>query len=99
MQKIKNKIKEQNKIKKLLYNNIPIKFVDLPRVKVDANLVLSKVEQMIPYHLLSGYVKEINFGNFDFLKKITLMLFTIVKTKLFLFEAKNKTTILIFLMI
>jgi hypothetical protein len=90
MQKIKNKIKEQNKIKKLLYNNIPIKFVDLPRVKVDANLVLSKVEQMIPYHLLSGYVKEINFGNFDFFKKNNFNAFYDSKNKIIFIRSEEQ---------
>tara|TARA_R100000234_G_C4948574_1_gene156280 strand:- start:41 stop:721 length:681 start_codon:yes stop_codon:yes gene_type:complete len=69
MQKIKNKIKQSNKYKKLLYKSIPVKVVDDVNNNVDVNLVLAKVEEMIPYRLLSGHVNEIIFGNFDFFKK------------------------------
>jgi len=69
MQKIKEKIKKTNKYKKLLYKSIPVKIVDDVENMVDVNLVLSKVEQTIPYRLLSGHVNEIIFGNFDFFKK------------------------------
>mgnify|MGYP003122178452 CR=1 FL=1 len=69
MQKIKNKIKNDNLHKKLLFNSIEVKFVDQPKSPVNSQKVLSKIEKDLPYHLFSGYVNKIIFGNFDFFEE------------------------------
>lgn len=69
MNKIKNKILNDNKYKKLLYNSIPIEIVDPTPQSVDFNKVMTKVEEIVPYELFSGQVKKFIFGNFDFFKK------------------------------
>jgi len=69
MKKIKNKIKQDNFYKKLAYSSILVKIVDPPSENIDIEEAISAIEEAIPYDLISGYVEEIIFGNFDFFKE------------------------------
>tara|TARA_A100001515_G_scaffold83184_1_gene65960 strand:- start:43 stop:738 length:696 start_codon:yes stop_codon:yes gene_type:complete len=69
MQKLKNKILQENKYKKLLHNEIEIKYVDMPTKNVDVNKVLKRLEDLIPLFMIEEHVEKIIFGNFDFFKK------------------------------
>ena len=69
MQKIKNKIKQDNFYKKLAYNSILVKIVDPLKKEININDTISIIEEAIPYSLFSGYVEEIIFGNFEFFKE------------------------------
>jgi hypothetical protein len=69
MKNLKNKIKKDNSIKKLLYNNIPVEIVDVPKKTVDLNKVMQKIENVIPYDLFSGYIEKVIFGNFSFFEE------------------------------
>ena len=69
MKNLKNKIKLDNTFKKLLHKDIPIKIVDLPEKSIELSKVIEKIEDIVPYHMFSGYIKKIVFGNFSFFKE------------------------------
>ena len=62
MQKLKNKILQENKYKKLLHNEIEIKYVDMPTKNVDVNKVLKRLEDLIPLFMIEEHVEKIIFS-------------------------------------